>query len=121
MTAYCAFDKILDDILRGRIVFGINDSRIQRRLLSEGSNLSLQKTTDVAQTMESAAALVEIIQSHQNLISPTTINKIEIKPEKSSESDYFRCWGKHKAETCRFKDQECFYCHNKDHTTRKCR
>ena len=89
LTAYCAFDNIHDDMLRDRVLCGINDSRIQRKLLSEGSNLSLQKTIDIAQIMESAVAQAEIIHSHQNLISQTTINKIEVKPEKSFKNDCF--------------------------------
>ena len=41
------------DMLRGRLVCGINDGRIQRRLLSE-SDLTYKRAFDLAQAIESA-------------------------------------------------------------------
>ena len=32
----------------------------------------------------------------------------------------YHCYGNHKPETCRFKENECFYCKTKGHTTKVC-
>ena len=52
-SKYCDFGESLNDMLRDRLVCGINDSRIQRRLLSE-LNLTFQKAFDLALAMEIA-------------------------------------------------------------------
>ena len=53
LTEYCEFGDTLNDMLRDRLVCGINDKRMQRRLLSE-PELTYQKAFDLAQAMESA-------------------------------------------------------------------
>ncbi len=42
LTEHCAFGKTLDDMLRDRLVCGINEGRLQRRLLAE-TTLSFSK------------------------------------------------------------------------------
>lgn len=49
----CKFGDSLDEMLRDRIVCGVNDSRIQRRLLAE-PNLTFTKVLEVAQALELA-------------------------------------------------------------------
>ena len=41
LTEHCDYGESLDSMLRDRLVCGINDERIQRRLLSEGATLTL--------------------------------------------------------------------------------
>ena len=53
LSEHCGFGDALQDMLRDRLVCGINDGRIQRRLLSE-SELTYKKTFDIAQAVESA-------------------------------------------------------------------
>ena len=48
----CEFGEFLKQILRDRIVCGINNSRIQRRLLAERE--SYQSAFELAQSMETA-------------------------------------------------------------------
>ena len=50
----CNFSATLETMLRDRIVCGINDAVIQRRLLSE-KELTFKSALEVAQGMESAA------------------------------------------------------------------
>ena len=52
LAEFCNFGGALEDMLRDRIVCGIND--IQRRLLAE-ANLSFAKAIELAQGMETAA------------------------------------------------------------------
>ena len=53
LSRYCDFGDGLSDMLRDRLICGINDDRIQRRLLSE-PELTFQKVFDLAQAMELA-------------------------------------------------------------------
>ena len=55
LTEYCDYGESLDNMLRDRLVCGINHERIQQRLLSEGKTLTLSRALDLAQAMESAA------------------------------------------------------------------
>ena len=51
LTEHCKFGDVMDEMLRDRLVCGINDSRIQCRLLAEPS-LTFKK--ELAQAFESA-------------------------------------------------------------------
>ena len=54
LSEYCDYGVNLDEMIRDRIVCGINDDRTQRRLLSE-STLDFKKAMEIAQGMEVAA------------------------------------------------------------------
>ena len=53
LSEFCEFGNVLDDMIRDRLVCGINDSQIQQRLLIE-PNLLLSKATQLAQGIELA-------------------------------------------------------------------
>ena len=53
LTEHCVFGAALDDMLRDRLVCGIGDGKIQRRLLAE-SELTFKKAFELAQAMETA-------------------------------------------------------------------
>ena len=53
LSEHCNFGNNLDSSLRDRIVCGINDPAIQKKLLSE-TNLDLKKTITVAVALEAA-------------------------------------------------------------------
>ena len=54
LAVHCNFGATLDLMLRDRLVCGINDDAIQRRLLSE-QNLTFDKALTTAQGLEAAA------------------------------------------------------------------
>lgn len=58
LAEHCQFEASLDDMLRDRLVVGIQDNRTQRRLLTEG-DLAFQKAFQLAQSMELAAQHAE--------------------------------------------------------------
>ena len=62
LAEFCNFGAALEDMLRDRLVCGINDAGIQRRLLAE-STLSFKKAFELAQGLESAAQNVKQLQS----------------------------------------------------------
>ena len=53
LAIHCEFGDSLNDMLRDRLICGINDARIQRRLLSEGK-IDFTKALELAQAMETA-------------------------------------------------------------------
>ena len=53
LLEYCAFGDTLNDMLRDRLVCGINDQRLQRRLLAEPT-LTFEKAWELAQASETA-------------------------------------------------------------------
>lgn len=53
LSEHCQFGESLDTMLRDRLVCGINDERMQRRLLAE-PELTCRKAVQLAQAIESA-------------------------------------------------------------------
>ena len=120
LSEHCEYGATLDDMLRDRIVCGIKEEKIQQQLPSE-KDLTLTKALRIAYSMESAASYSKSILQHQatgnNSESVHSLGRTRDNPGR----DCYRCGGtKHAAETCPFKDAECYYCHKKGHTVRKC-
>ena len=118
LTEYCEYGESLNDMLRDRLVCRINHERTQQCLLSEGSTLTLEKALGIALSLELAISQTALIQSgYMNNKSETQILKVSDKEVKKC----YRCDGNHAAKSCPFIDKECFYCHNKGHTSKVCR
>ena len=54
LAKFCNFGAMLEDMLRDRLVCGISDVQIQRRLLAERT-LTFTKALEIAQGLETAA------------------------------------------------------------------
>ena len=115
LTEHCGYGEQIDSMLRDRLVCGINNERIQQRLLSEGESLTLARAIEISQAMESAAHNSSAIQNFQKR------QNADIHKVSQGLNDCFRCGGKHDSNSCRFKEEECFYCKKKGHTMRVCR
>ena len=53
LSTHCDYGNMLEDLLRDRLVCGIADLRLQRRLLAE-PNLTFSKAVEIAQAAETA-------------------------------------------------------------------
>ena len=121
LSEHCQFGDTLSDMLRDRIVCGINDQRIQWRLLAE-SDLTLTKAMALSLAMESAdkdadtlkAGATGVANAQPVLQMPATsagrgrIHKRNPpKADLSSNVTCHRCHGKHLATVCRFKEVQC--------------
>ena len=134
LTEHCNFGGVLEDMLRDRLVCGINDDRIQRRLLSE-TTLNFKKAYEMAVGMETAAKNARDIQQGSMTLeerqTPSgqqhNVNKVNehMKRQQSGDTpkgiECYRCGGRHKSDECKFKEEECYFCHKKGHIARKCR
>ena len=64
---FCNFGTSLEEIIRDRLVCGISDEQIQRRLLSE-NKLTLTKALELAQSMELAKKSTEVLSTAKSEI-----------------------------------------------------
>ena len=121
---------ILEENLRDRLVCGVADSAIQRRLLGE-ADLDFKKALQMALAMESAAVNTAQLNAAAHDSTPC-VNKVTARkystrkwekkpPAQNRQKPCFRC-GKtsHSADECRYKDAQCRYCHKDGHIMSNC-
>ena len=131
LAEFCNFGASLNDMLRDRIVCGINSSKIQQRLLAE-KDLTLEKAVNLAQGMETATKNVQelaqtgsvavAIKAEVNQVTPYRRSRKEGQQTRKFTGTCF-CCGKlrHRREDCRHKDAMCHICHKKGHLRTVCR
>jgi hypothetical protein len=100
LAEHCEFAD-LEDMLRDRLVCGVKDSRIQKKLLAE-QELTFRQAFETGQAMEIAEKNVKDIQIFQR-----PVHKIqEAQPQVQKESKFHHCGGRrHNASDCRYKKQ----------------
>lgn len=128
----CNYGVTLNQMLRDRLVCGINDDRTQRRLLSE-TDLTFDSALSLAQAMETANRNVQDLQQKagaschviQRSGPERTGQKREGRPRAAGDrdrlKDCYRCNGKHLPSDCRFKTEKCHACGMTGHIARACR
>lgn len=94
----CNYGETLPQMLRDRLGCGINDDRIQRRLLSE-TNLTFESALSLAQAMESANKNVQDLQAKAGAMSCNAAGGAESMGQKRRESQ-----GRSE------KDKDCYHC-----------
>ena len=121
LCEFCDFGDKLDEYVRDRLVCGIGNERILQKLLSI-RDLTLKTATDNAIAIEAACRDTREIQGtrvsgEQNLQHDIGIHRVG-----ESRKECYRCGGnKHLADTCKFKDKECFGCKKIGHTKKMCK
>ena len=125
LTEHCDYGTTVETMLRDRLVCGINDSRIQKRLLSEGSALTYTRALELSLSLEAAEKNSTAIQGFTNTpkteVTPGSSEVYQMKnvPERSKACH--RCGAtNHKPDACHFKNQECFHCHLRGHISKVC-
>ena len=131
LSEHCNYGASLENMLRDRIVCGINDESIQRKLLSE-SNLTFQTAFDTAQGMETAQKHVSDLRndSETDKKEPSVLytakkdwalynNQPRFKSHRN-EGDCYRCGGSYSAESCPHKNTRCHHCSKVGHLIRCC-
>ena len=116
----CDFGASLEENLHDRLVCGISNSSVQRRLLSE-PNLTFKKAFEIAQSHKSAAKNIATLQDSSFIPASPTINGEVQKITPSTDSSCYRCGRtSHRANTCKFKESTCHFCGKVGHIQPVC-
>ena len=118
VSEYCEFGTTLDSMLRDRLVCGVRDVRLQRRLLAE-SNLTFSKALDLAVAAELAEKNVRDLQNTQT--HTATQDQVHAVDKEVNGIACHRCGGRHMAPICKFKTAVCHSCGKVGHLARVCR
>jgi hypothetical protein len=125
LSSDCEFGDTLSMMLRDRLVCGVKDEQIQRRLLQD-TNLTFDKALSTARAMEIAALNAEEIQrpgsGKLGAQSSATreVHKTEDSPVEPKKRKCCRCLGWHSPEACYFQKVQCHKCQKTDHIARAC-
>ena len=140
LAEHCFYGDILDDMLRDRLVCGVQQDSIQQRLLAE-KDLTYQKALELATAMEAAAQGSQDMKrasgfSHatnqgihwnsskdgRKKYSPAdSIPRSKQQKGRSSKLTCYHCGGEHQANVCKFIETECFHCKKRGHIAKVCR
>lgn len=117
----------MDRLLCDRMVSGLRDETIQRRLLAE-PDLKLSKAILLPRAAEEAAAKTEELRRSK---ANTVVNANELQkssklhgakgPAFAPMQPCWRCTAEHDARTCSYQAAVCHFCGNKGHLERACR
>ena len=103
------FGQSLKVMLRDRLVCGVNDEVIQKRLLLE-TDITLKNIEKVALAMESATNNARTTGGGEPL-KQESVHKMDKSYKKPARSTCYRCGSKdHTAASCRFKNAKCHGC-----------
>ncbi|KAI7797170.1 hypothetical protein IRJ41_014565, partial [Triplophysa rosa] len=126
----CNYGATLNQMLRDRLVCGIDDDRIQRRLLSE-TNLTFETALKIAVAAETASKNVLDLKykTSEQVCNSVTFHgkKFDQRQKRNTYEDKdirecYRCGGRnHKANECRFKKDKCYGCGKIGHLAKACR
>ena len=126
LLEFCNFRHMLDDMLHDRLVCGINNPGIQKRLFSD-TDLTLEKALEISEGMEVADHSSKVIQSGD--LKFTSVQRVQAhtradtlsKPLISEGGSCYYCGGQHKFPECYFREALCHICRKKRHIARACR
>ena len=115
LTTHCEFGTFLDQALRDRLVCGLRQENIQKKLLTE-VDLTLARALELSVGMEAAERNAKALRN-----TDTAVNNVAT-PKSTSTRLCYRCGRKfHRQEDCRFRDAECHNCGKRGHIATVCR
>ena len=120
LSEHCGFTD-LSDALKDRLVCGLRNEQIQKKLLTE-KDLEYDSALSTALAMETAAKDAIELRKHQS------VHKVKVTPKSHQEKNKvkgtkpcYRCDGKnHSPDECYFKNETCHKCKKKGHIKKAC-
>ena len=133
LASSCEFDKLADDFIKDRIVVGIIDDTVRKRLLQE-QNLTLQLCLDICRAHEASMAQSQAMAGES--VARVHVDKYRSKPQQSS-NKHDKQWSQQKSdmieckfcgrshvrqkEKCPAYGKSCNKCHEKNHFANRCK
>ena len=114
LTTHCQYGTHLNEALRDRLVCGVRNMAIQKKLLSE-ADLTLARAIEIAQGMETAEKSARSLKGKEAAVN-TLVRST------ATATRCHRC-GKdtHDQKDCKFRDADCHCCGKKGHIASVCR
>ena len=136
-SSFCNFGDQLENQLRDKIVAGINEAEIQKKLLME-HQLTFQKAKEICltfanvnQAIGNQQQVLWTTKSHKNFNKnvakkSTIIAQVKNKDSKTDSAkvpsgNCFSCGGKHFRSECKYREATCQFCNNKGHIKKVCK
>ena len=107
IAEHCDYGSSLNDMLRDQLVCGTADEWVQRRYLQEST-----LTYATARNMALASETAEDSKAEVLKVIPKS-TKTQGGALRGTQSNCYRCGGKHSPATCKLKSYECHYYHKK--------
>ena len=132
IAEHCEYRETLKDMIRDRLVCGINHEGIQKKLLAE-KNLTYERALEIALALESAEQGTKDLKSAATAATslPKDLHYASLHPPNrqatggnktdSMSTPCYRCLGNHTPSTCKFRTAECHFCKKIGHITKACR
>ena len=130
LSEHCEFGATTKEMLRDRLVCGLADTSIQRKLLAE-KDLTLDAALETARAMEAAEQNARTLrpahasgEQEVNAVKRTSTTPLEatVGPTGGENARCTRCGGSsHTPAECRFRSAVCHACKKRGHLARMCR
>lgn len=124
LAVHCNYGEFLNRALRDRFVCGLNNPKIQNKLLNT-DDLTFEKACGIAKTMEMADRNTQ--EFHPSRSETVQVNKLTEQGSKNTEKKNTerlscpRCGGNHSGQSCKFKSAKCYKCSKIGHLASVCR
>lgn len=124
LAVHCNYGEFLNRALRDRFVCGLNNPKIQNKLLNT-DDLTFEKACSIAKTMEMADRNTQ--EFHPSRSETVQVNKLTEQGSKNTEKKNTeqlscpRCGGNHSGQSCKFKSAKCYKCSKIGHLASVCR
>nr|XP_054591203.1 uncharacterized protein K02A2.6-like [Nothobranchius furzeri] len=126
----CEFGQNVDDMIREKLVFSINDSRLRERLLRD-KDLTLNKAIEICSSAEAAKTQIQAMQLNP-VVQDASVDTLKKTPHNlrpgqgrikasNKQTVCTKCGIKHEPRKCPAYGETCHKCKKKNHFSKLCR
>ena len=121
LSKHCDFQDYLEQALRDRLVCGLRNEGIQRRLLAE-AKLTLARALEIAQGMEAAERNAQSLKGSEVAVHKMNTSREPATQRPPTRAPCYRCGrATHDPKDCRHRESVCHFCNKKGHIAPVCR